>query len=237
MFHLKLRVILLEPEYEGNIGSIARAMKNFGLNELWIVNPKTDIGDESIAFAMHAKDILNNAKIVKEIGLALKGCSYVAGTTSISARRPGNLLRIAITPEVFAKSVLKSKGKIGLIFGRESKGLSNEELSICDLVVTIPANSRYKTLNIANASTIIFYELFKTRRNKTQVSRLESSSEDRNRLLKLFNYITTKTDMSENRKKLANRAFSNIISRSIASSREVTLMIGVLRKILYLIDK
>ncbi|WP_455277079.1 RNA methyltransferase [[Eubacterium] cellulosolvens] len=234
---MKLRVILLEPEYEGNIGSIARAMKNFGLNELWIVNPKTDIGDESIAFAMHAKDILNDAKIVKKIELALKGCSYVAGTTSISAKRPSNLLRITITPEAFAKSVLESQGKIGLVFGRESKGLSNEELSMCDLVVTIPANSRYKTLNIANASTIVFYELFKARKNKTQISRLESSPEDRNRLLKLFDHITTKTDMSESRKKLANRAFSNIISRSIASSREVTLMIGLFRKILYLINK
>jgi TrmH family RNA methyltransferase len=234
---LKLRVILLEPEYEGNIGSIARAMKNFGLNELWVVNPKTDIGNESIAFAMHAKDILNNARIVKKIELALKGCSYVAGTTSISAKRPGNLLRIAITPEVFAESILESKGKIGIVFGRESKGLSNEELSMCDLVVTIPANPRYKTLNIANASTIIFYELFKVRRSKTKISRLKSNPEDRKRLLKLFNHIITKTDMSENRKKLANMAFSNIISRSIASSREVTLMIGVFRKILYLINR
>lgn len=232
---MKLRTILLEPEYEGNVGRVARTMKNFNFSDLWLVNPKIDIGNEAKTFAMHAKDVLNEAKIVKELDSATDGCSYIAGTTSVSAKRPNNLLRMAITPEDFAQRIVKYEGNIGIIFGRESKGLSNEELTKCDIVVTIPTNSNYKALNIAIASAIIFYELFKIRHKLKKGSMKPSSSEARIRLVNLFKDLIDKTDMPEHRKRFTKRVFINLISRSLASSREVSLMTGALRKIFHLI--
>jgi len=237
---LHLRVILVEPESGGNIGSVARVMKNFGLSNLWLVNPKIEMGAEAKAFAMHAKEVLTKARIVRELNSAIENCSHAIGTTSISAKSSGNLLRVSITPETLARKIVHSKGEIGIIFGRESSGLSNYELAKCDMVVTVPTDSSYKSLNIANASAIIFYELFKVKNisnnEPAQNPTIESSIEDRSRLLSLFKSIIIKTDMPKYRQRLTERALMNVISRGIATSREVTLIIGALRKVSFLLN-
>lgn len=232
---LKIRVILIEPESEGNIGGVARVMKNFGFDKLWLINPKTEIGKKAKTFAMHAEDILSEAEIVKNINSATKGCSYIAGTTSISAKSSSNLLRISITPEIFAKRVANINGEVGLIFGRESRGLSNKELEKSDLILNIPSDSRYRALNIVNAAAIILYELFKINFSLNKFYIHEAFPRERSRIIELFNQIIMKTDMAEYKQKMAQQVFINLISRSLASSREVTILTGVFRKISYLL--
>jgi len=227
---MDIRIVLVEPEHEGNIGSVARLIKNFGLNELWLINPKTEVGKEARVYAVHAKEIIENAVIVNELNEALYGINFVIGTTAIFAKSTSNFLRVSITPEELAKKAILIKGKMALLFGRESKGLSNDELNKCDSIVTIPTNPLYKTLNIATASAIILYELWKTIVKHPKGYFEEASRENRLRLIKLFDQFSVYS-LPSYKRKLATRAFQNIISRAFISKREATLIIGVLRKI------
>jgi TrmH family RNA methyltransferase len=229
---LDIRVILVEPEHEGNIGAIARLMMNFGLGELFIVHPKVQLGDETRAYASHAQEIITEAVIVNDLKTALAGVSYSIGTTAISAKRSGNLLRTTITPEEVAKILALIKGKVALLFGRESKGLSNKELTTCDIIVTIPSNPHYKTLNIAAASALIFYELWKSK-NKYQRGYIEEANlETRKRLIDLFDTLLERNVLPSYKKRLTRTAFKNIIARAYISKREATLIIGALRQTL-----
>jgi len=227
---LYIRVVLVEPEYEGNIGSIARLMKNFGLNELWLVRPKAKLGETARAYAMHAQEILASARIVDDLPQALKGVSYLVGTTAISAKRPSNLKRTSVTPVEFAGIVAGTSRRVALLFGSESAGLSNKTLASCDLTVTIPASSNYRTLNVANAAAIVFYELFKARRSAERTLMEEANKQDKDRITGFFKRLSEETRVPHYKQVLAEKAFRNIIARTLISRREASLMSGILRK-------
>ncbi|MEM2094004.1 MAG: RNA methyltransferase [Candidatus Bathyarchaeia archaeon] len=229
---MRIRVILVEPEHEGNIGSIARLMKNFDLNELWIVNQKTPIAGEAVALASHAKDVLDSAIRVDTLNKALKDVSLVAGTTSITPKRTANILRTAITPEEFARIVSQAKGKVAILLGRESLGLSNLELDACDLVVSIPTSQHYRALNVASAAGILFYELWKNQHGFRRIHVEECSRETRLRLVELFERLCEEALIVSYKRKLAVRAFLNILSRAPTSTREASLLMGVFRQTL-----
>jgi len=221
---------LVEPEYEGNIGSIARLMKNFELNELWLVRPKAKLGEMARAYAMHAQEILASARIVDDLPQALKGVSYVVGTTAVSARRSSNLKRTSITPFEFANIMASTSRRVALLFGSESTGLSNKILESCDLTVTIPASSNYRTLNVANAAAVVFYELFKARGNAERTFIEEASKQDKYRITRVFKKLSEETRIPFYKQVLAEKALRNIIARTLISRREASLIIGILRK-------
>jgi tRNA/rRNA methyltransferase len=224
---LPVRIVLLQPEKAGNIGAVARSMKNFDLDDLWIVNPKAPLYGEARAYAMGGRTVLSSAKIAKTLRHALKGVHVVVGTSSVKARSPTNLSRISITPEQLSRKIASTKGTVGIVFGRESSGLSNEEVEECDFMVTIPANREYNVLNLASAASIVFYEIF--RRNATE--KIEPASRAaKNRLLKQFDQLTRLCEVQPHKRRLAQRAFRNVISRSFIARREVSLILGVLRK-------
>jgi len=227
---LYIRVVLVEPEYEGNIGSIARLMKNFELNELWLVRPKAKLGEMARAYAMHAQEILASARLVDDLPQALKGVSYIVGTTAVSAKRPSNLKRTSITPFEFAKIIASTSRRVALLFGSESTGLSNRILGSCDLTVTIPASSNYRTLNVANAAAVVFYELFKARRSAERTFIEEASKQDKYRITRVFKKLSEETRIPFYKQVLAEKAFRNIIARTLISRREASLIIGILRK-------
>jgi len=227
---LHVRVVLVEPEYEGNIGSIARVMKNFELDELWLVRPKVKLGDMARAYAMHAQEILASARIADNLPQALKGVGYVVGTTAISAKRPSNLKRTSITPVKFAKVMKRTSGKVALLFGSESVGLSNRILESCDLTVTIPASLNYRTLNVVNAAAIVFYELFKAKRSEERTFMQEADKQDKDRILRFLRKLSEDTGIPRHKQALVEKAFRNIIARALISRREASLMSGVLRK-------
>lgn len=224
---MQVRVILLEPENAGNIGSIARSMKNFDLDDLWIVNPKTQINNEARAFAMRGLPILESAKIVTSLDPAIKDVDVVVGTSATAARSSSNLSRIAITPKQLVERTSRFKGLLGIVFGRESSGLNNQEVETCDFMVTIPASREYNVLNIAMAASIVFYELFH-RKDANQSGRASQSM--KKRLLLQFDHLAGVSDLQSHRRRLAQRAFRNVISRSFISSREASLLVGIFRK-------
>jgi TrmH family RNA methyltransferase len=228
---MDVRVVFVEPESGGNIGSVARLMKNFGISEFYLVNPKAHIGKEAWALAAHAQDILENIIIVKQLKEALNDIDYVVGTTAIVAKSSSNLLRASVSARDFTQNVEKVKGKVALLLGRESTGLSNTELTCCDVVVTIPSDSTYKTLNVASASAIIFYEMWMAKLHFKYKQTKEMSREHRERLLQLFNDICKILNLPIHKERLIQRAFKNIISRALISTRETTLLIGIFRKL------
>ncbi len=224
-----IRIVIVEPEKAGNIGAIARSMKNFTQDDFWIVNPKVRVDDEAKAYAMHGADVLKSAKVVERLEQALEGVDMTVGTSSIIPRNPSNLARLALSPKDLALRLCEADGTIAVLFGRESSGLNNEEIEKCDLMITIPANPQYNVLNIASAASIILYEIFLHRTrgvNQIQLASLPAKL----RLLDQFDCLVDSAEIQQHKRELARRAFRNMISRSFISRREASLLLGVFRK-------
>lgn len=221
---------MVEPEIGGNIGFVARAMKNFGLQQLYLVNPVEGYEEEAKRFASRAKDIVEKAVVVEDLREAIEGVDIVIGTTAIAAKRMANILRTPTPPEELAKSVYLSRGSIALLFGRESTGLRNEELALCDYVVTIPASHLYPTLNVSHAAAIIFYELFKHQRS---IGR-ERAADPRTRELVVERFVDLMTEAGYQQHRIdsASRALRNILGRAFVTKREATLILGAFSKAL-----
>lgn len=226
---MKIRVILLEPEKAGNVGAVARLMRNFDLDDLWVVNPKTHIDGEARAFAMHGLPILESARFVRSMNESLEGVNIIAGTSSVDAKSASNISRISVTPKELAEKVRVMGGTIAIVLGRESSGLNNHEVNACDLIVTIPASQFYNVLNVANAAAIMFYELFRQQQGRSAKIEIASRTVMR-RAQHDFETLVTRCGIPPHKSRLTKRAFRNIMSRALVSKREASLLLGVLRK-------
>jgi tRNA (cytidine32/uridine32-2'-O)-methyltransferase len=154
----QVRVILINTSHPGNIGGAARAMKNMGLSELVLVAPKRFPADEAEWRAAGAKDILDKAIVVDTVEEALAGCGLVLGTSARERRIPWPLFDPRDSAEQ-AKQSLAAGNKVAIMFGREDRGLTNEELQKCHFHVHIPTNEEYSSLNLAAAVQVLSYEL------------------------------------------------------------------------------
>ncbi len=222
---MKLRIVLVGVEGEENIGYSARAMSNFNFEDLVLVKPKAKITEISASRAMRAVGILERVKIFDDIDSAVRGSSLVIGTSAKIATEK-NLLRSALTPKQFAKNIENVDGTVSLLLGRESSGLTNEELEKCDVVVTIPTNPKNPALNISNAITIISYELFSIKsKNRSAPSRME-----RGILHKLFGEVIAETNIQKTRAGIAANVFKNITERAVMSRNESYTLAGAFRK-------
>lgn len=152
-----IKIILVETSHSGNIGSAARAMKTMGLTQLCLVAPKKSIDEQAIALSAGADDVVKNTKIFATIDEAITGCTLVIGTSA----RHRHLENSLIEPRKCAEKVIEHAkyDQIGIIFGRERIGLTNEELQKCRYHLTIPANPDYSSLNLAMAVQLVSYEI------------------------------------------------------------------------------
>ncbi|MDY6769302.1 MAG: TrmJ/YjtD family RNA methyltransferase, partial [Candidatus Nanohaloarchaea archaeon] len=169
------RAVVLEPAYQGNIGFIARLAENFSIDELVYVDPQCAIGDEAVEYASHADDRLQTARVVDDLGAAIEGLDFLVGTTGIKASEE-NVLRNGTTPRQMVDDL--PAGDIGVLLGREGKGLSNEELDRCDVTVSIPTSDDYPVMNLSHAAAVIFYELY-----TADTEERDSSSRERRAVL------------------------------------------------------
>lgn len=152
-----VRVVMVNTTLPGNIGSAARAMKTMGLSDLVLVDPKKPINDEAVARSSGATDILDAAKVVSTLDEAIEDCGLVIGTSARSRSIPWPLLN---PRECAERTILTSnRQKVAILFGREDRGLTNDELAKCHAHVHIPTNPDYSSLNIASAIQVICYEL------------------------------------------------------------------------------
>jgi tRNA/rRNA methyltransferase len=153
-----IRVVLVEPQHSGNIGGVARAMKNMALSRLVLVNPADHLAMEARMMAMHAFDILQQAQVVGTLSEAVADAGYVVGTT----RRLGKSRQAHQTSRSVAPLILElaASNPVALVFGREDSGLTNEELEQCHELVCIPAHPTFGSLNLSQAVLLVCYELY-----------------------------------------------------------------------------
>jgi tRNA (cytidine32/uridine32-2'-O)-methyltransferase len=153
-----VRIVLMETSHPGNIGAAARAMKNMGLTRLVLVNPYDFPSEKAVARAVSASDLITSATVVATLDEAIAGCQLVLGTSARNRRIPWPML----DPRGCGEKVVAeqaSGGEIAILFGREDRGLKNEELQKCHFHINIPTGEAYSSLNLAMAVQVLCYEL------------------------------------------------------------------------------
>ena len=221
-----VRIVLVEPEYEINIGHAARVMANFGFDELYIVNPKVEIGFNARMFAKHASHILKKAKVVAHFEEAVRNCNFVVGTTGIVGRSR-NIIRNPITPARFAREMRKLNGKFAILFGREGTGLSKDEVRKCDFLVTIPASEKYPVLNLSHALAVVLYEL-SSKKGGSMITR--ASGEEKEMLIRCFNSIVDHFSAGLRSPEKIKLSFRRVVGRSLISDIEAAAILCVFQR-------
>lgn len=171
---MSLRIVLMNPSHPGNIGATARAMKNMGLHELYLVKPEVFPHHDATVRASGADDILKSACLVETLEQALVGCTHVYATSARS-RRLGWPQR---TPREAAEQINASPdATTAIVFGRESSGLTNDELSLCHTHIYIPTVENFSSLNLAAAVQVVVYELYATKVHHASTSSVTSDAD------------------------------------------------------------
>ena len=156
-----ITIVLVRPQFSGNIGSVCRAMKNMGLSNLVLVAPEQDpLSPEGKMMATSAKDLLQKAKVFPSLEEALLGFRWIAGTSARKGRNRGPFISPReICPEILshARSI-----PVAILFGPEDRGLTNEELAPCQALISIPTDTSLSSLNLAQAVMLLSYELYLT---------------------------------------------------------------------------
>ena len=153
----RVRIVLSRTSHPGNIGAAARAMKTMGLSQLVLVSPQSFPDPVATARAAGADDILQSARVVGSLAEALEGTVFAAAMT---ARRREMAVPMKWARDAAGELVhLAAKGDVALVFGNETKGLSNEDVALCHMPVTIPVSPEYSSLNLGAAVQVLSYEL------------------------------------------------------------------------------
>lgn len=231
-----IRIILVEPAGALNVGSVARAMKNMGLEQLILVSPHCDRdSEEARRMAVHAGDILAEARIVESLSAALQGCHRAIATTARNRKRPLPLE----SPKTVLPWLLEDKTLTSaLIFGPEDRGLNNQELSLAQRYLEIPANPEYPSLNLAQAVVVCAYELYQLTLESPSpphpvtpspplpatLDSLENYYQHLERVLLAIGYLYPHTATARMEK------FRHLFHRAALNSEEVALLRGILRQ-------
>ena len=231
----RISVILVHPKYQGNIGAIARLMKNNGLNDLRIVGGPS-IENEAIYRAMSGKEILESATHYDSFGEAVKGFSVIAGTSSSPTFSDRKFLRLPVTPQEFWKSHLKGDKKIALVFGREDDGLRNTEIEICNAFMYIPANPEYPVYNLSHAVSIILYEMLNQMPESSPDIAESISEENFNLLIENVFGILDLIDYPGYKRPNAEVMIKKIASRANITESEFYKIMGMARFLKYLVQ-
>ncbi len=227
-----LSIILMEPELSENVGFVARAMKNFDFKDLILINPKCNL-DKAIKTAKHGEDIIKKAKIKKFD--YLKRFDYLIGTTAILGT-DYNTPRNPINPEQLSEklsNINSKKIKTALLIGRDGSGLNNKEINMCDILVTIPASKKYPTLNVSHASVILFYELSKNKKNKSNEHINFATKKEKEVISDYINKVLNRLEFKTKEKKdTQKKVWKRIIGKALLTKREAFSVMGFFRKII-----
>ena len=226
----KVYFILVRPQMGENIGSVARAIKNFNIKYLRIVNPRCNWpSQKALATSVGAKDILKSAKIYNSIEKAIGDLDIIFASTS--RIRKVNKKIISILD--FKKKVEK-KRKIGILFGPEASGLSNDEISYANYLVKIPTNKKFSSLNLSHSAIIFCFELFQYFSNKKAIykSGYKSPVAKKSEVNKFLSFIINKLDKKgflqpDHKRKSMIRNINNIFHRLNLSEQEIRILLGI----------
>ena len=226
-----INIVLVDTIHPGNIGSVARAIKTMGLKRLSLVNPRVFPSSDANALAGNATDILENATLYSSIQDAIKNSTFVYATSA----RDRSIQWPILNAEQASTEIVEqanSEKEISIIFGKEDRGLTNDELELANKLIEIPANPEYPVLNIAMSVQLILYEIFKASSNdrpREWRDYPEVNSEQLQRLIKHFIDTAIEIDVidPENPKKIISR-IKRMFTRLQPDEMEVSFMRGFL---------
>ena len=153
-----ISIVLVEPQSSGNVGSTARAMKNTGFSDLVLINPCDYKNNESYSMACKADGVLAKARVFPDLKSYLNEPAIIVGTTRRIGRQRFPVL--SLDEAVPAILRLAAKSRVGILFGREDRGLLNEEIPVCDMLLEIPTSEEYPSVNLSHAVFTVCYHLF-----------------------------------------------------------------------------
>ncbi|NQU38498.1 MAG: RNA methyltransferase [Lentisphaerae bacterium] len=226
-----VRIVLVGPLYGGNVGSVCRAMSNTGITDLVIADPRPLNMLEARMMACHADPILQARQTSDTLAEAVADCGLVIGT---SARR-GLYRQHAQTPREWTPTILEAcaTGKVALVFGREDKGLSNEELALCTHIVQIPTTDESMSINLAQAVMICCYELFVASGSyeSPEEKSGEAPSELRERMFGLWREMMLDVGFMEpDKADHMMMGLRRILGRGVHTLDDVKIMMGIARQ-------
>ncbi len=227
-------VAVVDAQTPGNVGTIARAMKNFGFRDLVVVDPPPiEPDDEAHAFAGHAReDVLPGRRELTFEELVEN--HYTVATTAITNEDATSHVRFPfVTPADLADELEAVAAPTALVFGREGRGLSNEELARMDRVCSIPANSDYPVLNLGQAATVVLYELRGLALEDSHLPAVERERAEEaaiDRLYDRFDALLAAIDHPEEKRAKAGRLVRRVVGRAHPTDREAITLTGIFRR-------
>ena len=231
----KVRIVMVNTTEPGNIGAAARAMKNMMLSQLYLVSPSNFPSAVATARASGADDILSNARVCSNLEEALNGVKLVVGASARQRNIKWRQLDVIDTCSQIQSSLVSSDEDVAVVFGTENSGLTNEELDLCSILMTIPGNPKYFSLNVASAIQVFAYQNFissidgkfdNTPKDIASFEDLNSFYNHLEQVLEHINYFDSKKPKS-----LLMRRIRRLFGRSEPEKDEIAILRGILNKI------
>ena len=222
--------ILVRPQIGENIGSVARAIKNFNIKYLRIVNPRCNWPNpRALATSVGAKDILKSTKIYYSVEKSIEDLDIIFASSSRIRK-----VNKRIIPVSNLKTKIRKGRKIGILFGPEASGLSNDEISCADFLVKIPSNKKFSSLNLSHSAIIFCFELFKhfSKKKVEYKTGYKSSVAKKSEVNKFLNFIIKGLDKKgflqpDHKRKSMIRNINNIFYRLDLSEQEIRILLGI----------
>ena len=232
-----LSITVVGAEYPVNLGYTARLMRNFGVHRLYLVDPKCDMRAASV-YASHGSDVLKDAEIVT-LARVRKAHDFLLGTTAIRARRSANVGRTTVKPEE-AVARLVTADSASIVFGRDTTGLTNEELALCDLVTMIDTRTEYPTLNISHSIAILLYLTSRAQvvEKVPRTSGAERASRERREAFSKYAYqLAIASGMQKHRAERMVQVARRVALKSDVNSKELGLLVSLMRRAELAVEK
>lgn len=222
-------VTLVEPNYPVNVGHTARLVKNFGVKKLYLVKPKVDISVAAV-YASHASDVLDRS-IITTFEKVRKENELLVATTAVGASKKSNVIRRTVGPDRL-HALLSTSRTSSLVFGRDTTGLTNEEIMMCDVTTTIETTPAYKTLNLGHAVAIVLYLASRAEGGRGRVQ----SRKAREVFAESLYELAVASKMPPHRTKNLFETGKRIATTSNLTDTQLNSMTGVFRKALSALD-
>ena len=225
-----LSVTIVGAEYPVNLGYTARLMKNFGVERLYLVSPKCDMRAASV-YASHGSDVLERAEVVT-LAKVRRTHDLLLATTAIRATRGANVSRTTVRPDEAVARIMVAE-RASMVFGRDTTGLTNEELALCDLVTMVETRTEYKTLNVSHSVAILLYLASNAQAagstSRTPVA--SRASRERREAFSRYAYqLAIASGMQKHIAEMMVQVARRVALKSDVNSRELGLLVSLMRK-------
>ena len=236
-WNCELVIVLVEPQFEGNIGAVARCLRNFGLHELRILRHDGDFSEETRNRAKHAQSVLDDCQVYQDWEVCFEDINLVIGTSGKRELGDKVQFRHFLLPAELGERLSDVEGKVAIVFGPEGMGLTQDELRACDLMLTIPTWEGYPILNLSHTVAILCYEWFQTLLSKVGNDRALPKTVHTERILnpdlkrqirRRAKEIADASSKRDDQKAMTADTLSRVILRGMPTDDEAHSLLGIL---------